>query len=198
MENDLFIKICNDSRSMAEAARKLKMSFTTFKRKAIKLNCYKKNQGWSKGKTILNDDRIKSKYNEELFCENSLGRRDYIKSLIIKNNLIEYKCGECGLKNEWNGKILNLQLDHINGIRNDNRLENLRFLCPNCHTQTETYCSKNKSITINCLNMFKIIDVINDSSSITQIIVKLGLCETKSNRNQIKKIIIENNLILRD
>lgn len=42
----------------------------------------------------------------------------------------------------WNGKKLSLQLDHINGDHSDNRLENLRFLCPNCHTQTETYCSK--------------------------------------------------------
>ena len=42
----------------------------------------------------------------------------------------------------WNDKKLSLQLDHINGDNSDNRLENLRFLCPNCHTQTETYCSK--------------------------------------------------------
>jgi hypothetical protein len=42
----------------------------------------------------------------------------------------------------WNEKKLTLQLDHINGIRNDHRLENLRWLCPNCHSQTETFCGK--------------------------------------------------------
>jgi 5-methylcytosine-specific restriction endonuclease McrA len=42
-----------------------------------------------------------------------------------------------------NNKSISLQLDHINGIRTDNRLENLRLLCPNCHSQTETFCGKN-------------------------------------------------------
>lgn len=43
---------------------------------------------------------------------------------------------------EWNGKPLTLQLDHINGVNNDHRIENLRIICPNCHTQTETFCGK--------------------------------------------------------
>ena len=62
---------------------------------------------------------------------------------IIDDNLIEYKCQECGLKDSWNNKMLVLHLDHINGISNDHRLENLRFLCPNCHSQTDTYTDKN-------------------------------------------------------
>jgi Zn finger protein HypA/HybF involved in hydrogenase expression len=61
---------------------------------------------------------------------------------IRKYNLKEYKCSECGIF-EWLGKELSLHIDHINGINNDNRLENLRFLCPNCHSQTDTYCGKN-------------------------------------------------------
>jgi 5-methylcytosine-specific restriction endonuclease McrA len=62
---------------------------------------------------------------------------------IKKYNLKDYKCSYCGIS-EWNGKELSLHLDHINGINNDNRLDNLRFLCPNCHSQTDTYCGKNK------------------------------------------------------
>lgn len=194
MDTEKFIKICEEALSMADASRKLNMTFNSFKRKAIKLGCYKTNQNWSKGKSALNDNRIESKHS--LFVNNSTASREYIKSLIIRHNLIEYKCSECGLKNEWNGKVLSLQLDHINGIRNDNRIDNLRFLCPNCHTQTETYCSKNKSITVNCLNKPLIIEEANNVNSLTQLLRKLGLCETQSNRRQIKKILTDNNLDL--
>lgn len=50
----------------------------------------------------------------------------------------------CGNIGEWQGQKLVLQLDHINGKNNDHRIENLRFLCPNCHSITETYAGKNK------------------------------------------------------
>lgn len=56
---------------------------------------------------------------------------------------IEYKCAECTIHNVWNGKPLTLQIDHINGQYWDNRIENLRFLCPNCHTQTVTWGTQN-------------------------------------------------------
>lgn len=81
--------------------------------------------------------------NEQVFVENSSYPRHRLKERIIKERIVAYSCEECGNEGEHNGKRLVLQLDHINGINNDHRLENLRFLCPNCHTQQDTYAAKN-------------------------------------------------------
>lgn len=66
-----------------------------------------------------------------------------LKKRLIQEGLLEYKCVNCGNIGIWNGKKLTLQIDHINGVHNDHRIENLRFLCPNCHAQTETFSGKN-------------------------------------------------------
>ena len=65
-----------------------------------------------------------------------------LKEKLLNEGLKENICEICGQKPIWNNKILNLQLDHINGNHNDNRLENLRIVCPNCHSQTDTFCGK--------------------------------------------------------
>ena len=83
----------------------------------------------------------------EVFVENSTLARHHIKARIIKGKLIPYECAECALGDMWNGKKLSLQLDHRNGKNNDGRLENLRFLCANCHSQQITYAGKNKQNT---------------------------------------------------
>lgn len=79
---------------------------------------------------------------EDVFSIDSTFPRQKVKNRIIKKDLIKYECIECGNKGEWNGKPISLHLDHENGVNNDNRLENLRFLCPNCHSQTPTYGGK--------------------------------------------------------
>lgn len=79
-----------------------------------------------------------------VFAENSKVSRVTVKRSILRRNLIEYKCSCCGIEPMWNGKPMPLVLDHINGVNNDNRLENLRFVCSNCDTQLPTYKAKNK------------------------------------------------------
>jgi Zn finger protein HypA/HybF involved in hydrogenase expression len=66
-----------------------------------------------------------------------------LKKRLIKDGVLENKCQNCKIDPIWNNNPLSLQLDHINGIHSDNSLENLRLLCPNCHSQTETFAGKN-------------------------------------------------------
>lgn len=96
-----------------------------------------------KGKSTLKTNISKKVNPNNLLKKNSKHSRTVLRRYILEHKLIPYKCSICGAV-EWQGKTLSLELDHINGINDDNRLENLRFLCPNCHSQTTTYGSRNQ------------------------------------------------------
>lgn len=138
-----FIEICNNCTSFSELMKRLGYtnnrgnSFIGLK-KFIKEN----NIDISHFKTHGGGKYIED--NQLFVKDSSYTNMTKMKCRIIKNNLIEYKCSICGIS-KWNGKDLVLQLDHINGDNRDNRLENLRFLCPNCHSQTETFCKRKSS-----------------------------------------------------
>jgi hypothetical protein len=120
----------------------LKKAYDEGRRTPLTHEGYKDRMAWSRGKDILSDNRVGRKYKpSDIFCENSHYSKYSLKKLIINNNLIEYKCQGVGclISNEWLSKKIVLELDHINGKNNDNRLENLRYLCPNCHSQTPTF-----------------------------------------------------------
>lgn len=80
---------------------------------------------------------------KEYLTENSHIRQQDLKKKLIKEGYKEDRCEECGCPNIWNGKPITLQLHHINGNSSDNRLENLQILCPNCHSQTDTFTGRN-------------------------------------------------------
>lgn len=108
-------------------------------------------QAWAKGLTKETSEAVASARrklrtpDKEVFCQNS----SYTKGPQIAQRLcedgLEYKCNICHISS-WLGEALTLHLDHINGISNDNRKENLRLLCPNCHQQTETWGNKNRKL----------------------------------------------------
>lgn len=75
---------------------------------------------------------------EKYFCENSQIDNYRIKQRLFDENIKKYECESCKISH-WQGKEIVLELDHINGCNTDNRIENLRLLCPNCHSQTSTW-----------------------------------------------------------
>jgi hypothetical protein len=77
---------------------------------------------------------------DEICTENSSYDRGRLKQRLLKEGVLENRCAECGQEATWKGKNLVLILDHVNGIPNDHRLSNLRCLCPNCNSQSPTFC----------------------------------------------------------
>ena len=138
-ENE-FIKICNESESMSKACAKLNLHFNTFKRIAISLGCYKpnksgKNISKTNGREILLQDILDGKYPHYQTFK--------LKNKLYLSGLKNKQCECCGITS-WNGKEINFELHHIDGNRFNHSLENLQILCTNCHSQTSTFKSKNK------------------------------------------------------
>lgn len=136
-------KLIDNSKSMRDIIRALGINpngssaYTHVKNKITKLGLEVPIYGYcGKG------HHVKKFPYDKVFCESSKLPRQKVKNRIIKESLLIYKCAICNNFGEHNGLPLSLQLDHINGINDDNRLSNLRFLCPNCHSQTSTYAGK--------------------------------------------------------
>lgn len=94
-----------------------------------------KRHGWTKAIPL-----------DEILVEHSTFDRGHLKKKLIAEGLLEERCAECKLTH-WRGVKLSLHLDHKNGVFDDHRLENLRLLCPNCHSITPTYSRGAKGLS---------------------------------------------------
>lgn len=149
LPDEQFVELLKKSSTISEVLFKLgyttkgnSWGYSQIKRRMTDLNL---DYSIFKGKSYLANKKPDKISEQDILRENCKHQRTVLRRYVIKNNLIPYKCAICGCT-EWQGKTLSLELDHINGINNDNRLENLRFLCPNCHSQTSTYGSRNQQL----------------------------------------------------
>lgn len=147
MADDEFREMVANSKTYGEMLRHFDLvnkggNQKTLRRRIVSLNIddshITKGIGSNKGKKFVRE-KISL---EQILTINSTFSRSNLKKRLIKEGLLKTKCYICGLTNFWNNKPLSLVIDHINGIYNDNRLENLRLLCPNCNSQTETFAGK--------------------------------------------------------
>jgi hypothetical protein len=97
-----------------------------------------KGQGWRKGRC---EPVVAAKSLDEIFRRNTNGQSYKLKQRLFAENL-KARCCEGCQQSQWMGQPIPLELDHINGEPTDNRIENLRILCPNCHALTDTYRGK--------------------------------------------------------
>ena len=111
-----------------------------------------------------------------MLVENKKYRSDYLKKLLYREKIKEEKCEKCGTIDIWNGLPLELQLDHINGNNKDNRIENLRILCPNCHSQTTSFCTGQLFKHTSRPSKEKLLEDIKKFKNITLISEKYNVC----------------------
>lgn len=138
-----FCQIIKDAYSYSDCLRALGLSTTggsstdILKRRIEELNCSVEHFT-QKGTGVHSQHTLQ----EILIANSSYANIASLKKRLLNETDMEYKCAICGIST-WLDQPLALHLDHINGINNDHRIENLRFLCPNCHSQTDTYAGKN-------------------------------------------------------
>jgi uncharacterized protein YlaI len=104
--------------------------------------------------------------------------------------LLEYKCVSCGIDN-WQGETIVLDLDHINGNNLDNRLINLRFLCPNCHSQTDTYKGRNKNTGKIKVSDKQLLTALKNNTTIRKALQEVGLAAKGGNYERAKRLMRE-------
>ena len=148
-----------------------------------------------KRKVIFNEEhRNKSIASKKEKAKDSfLSKNSYNSNLAIKNILLnslnwENKCSQCNIT-EWNNQKLIMQLDHIDGNNSNNQIENLRLLCPNCHSLTSTYCGKSINTGKKRISDEQLLEAIKNSSNVRQALIAVGLTPKGANYARAYKLL---------
>ena len=148
-------ELCAESYSYAEVLRKAGRKSTgggtneTLKRKIIEYGIdisHFTGKGYQHRPDFEPKTGSREKYSlEEVFTKNSFVTQKVMRGYVERHNLLPYQCNICGCDGNWQDGKISLEIDHIDGDSSNHTLENLRYLCPNCHALTSTYRGRNKS-----------------------------------------------------
>lgn len=153
-EKNYFSDLIKESINLSDACRKLGLITTKGNRDTIKKYIYKYKldiSHFTYSKRSTND--FSKKELKDILVSNSSFSTKQLKKRLYEKGIKKPICELCGQDEIWNGMKITLILDHINGINNDNRLENLRIICPNCDSGLPTFSGRNLNNPLN--NNFK-------------------------------------------
>ena len=184
-------KCCSKRPSGCEILKQLnsaqgKISYSSGQRKPSKI-VYKElsqetkdSMAWSRGKVLMTVD--------EVFINGKEWGSELLRKYLHHYQLKEYCCKRCQVT-DWQEEHLTLELDHIDGNRTNNQLDNLRWLCPNCHSLTPTFRGYNKSLSgKKKVSDAELLTAIKECSNIRQALQKVGLAAKGGNYERAKKI----------
>lgn len=148
---------------------------------------YQIDTAWSRGLTAYDDFRIRSKYDpENLFTNGFYVHKGPYKEILIKER--GHKCEKCE-NIEWLGHPITLELDHIDGNNINNTKENLRLLCPNCHSQTDTWRGRNSNKGRRKVPEETLIEIFKETKNIHRTLILVGLTPKGANYQTMYKLI---------
>jgi transposase-like protein len=156
LSDNEFIDVIKGAKSHADVVKFFGLTDAGWTRQSIMVRCKKLGLDFTYNKAIWNKASGTVPLEEMLICDSPY-RAGVVKARLLRDGLLENKCQICRMEPFWNGQPLVLRLDHINGNRDDHRLENLRLVCPNCDSQLPTFTGRNKKRVVrpNCIDCGK-------------------------------------------
>jgi hypothetical protein len=135
----------------------------------------------------------KDKWKQILTGEIQIQYTSALRKYILNNNIFDYKCNKCGIK-DWNGRNITLEIEHKDGNKWNNKKDNLELLCPNCHSQTSTFRKKGNNTYKKQITDDEILEQLKNCTNINQVLTILKLSNSGGNYKRVHKLIKLNGL----